>query len=421
MSKKIKLLYYGDTPACATGFASVSRNILGGLQATGRYDICVLGVNAHGNPHPYPFPIWPIGIGGNDPYGRQRAADMMVSPEREFDVLMMLQDSFILQFMKDVLPKLKSVKEFKSVVYYPIDGVPKKEWIQAMSMFDECVAYTEFGKKESILAFPEIADKLRVIPHGANSKDFFPMKPEEIAEFKKSYFGPHSGKYIVTNLNRNQQRKDIPRTIAAFKLFKKQRPNSVLYLHMSAVDQGWNLPEVIKAYGLKIGEDVLLPGGDFGPNQGYPIEVVNKIYNASDVVVSNTIGEGWGLSSTEAMATKTPIIFPRNTSLEEIIGKDEERGFLVNCGTNPSMFTVLPSDNEVIRPLTDVEHMVEKMLYVYDNKKEVAQKTETAYNWVIGTLDWQRNIVPVWDKLITEAAKGVEDRNSNRVVSVEEL
>lgn len=425
MSKKLKLLYYGDAPNVATGFGSVSRNILTGLHATGKYDITVLGVNHHGNPHPFPFPIWPIGIGGNDPYGRQRSADMMVSPTMEYDVLFMLQDSFILQYMRDVLPKLKTMtnKNFASVAYFPIDGVPKVEWVEAMSLFDKCVTYTNFGKMESVLAFPDISDKLSVIPHGANSTDFFPMKDEEIVKFKKEYFGPYADKYVVTNLNRNQQRKDIPRTIAAFKLFKKKRPNSVLYLHMAAVDQGWNLPEVIKAYGLKIGQDVLLPGGDFGPNQGYPLEVVNKIYNASDVIVSSTVGEGWGLSTTESMATKTPIIFPRNTSLEEIVGKDEERGFLVNCGTDPSMFTILPSDNEVIRPLVDVEHMAEKMLFVHDNKKEVAKKVEAAYNWVTDTLDWQKNIVPVWDKLITGAYEELEAKNSNsnRVISVEEL
>jgi glycosyltransferase involved in cell wall biosynthesis len=421
MSKKIKLLYYGDAPNVATGFASVSRNILTGLHATGKYDITVLGVNHHGDPHPYPFPIWPIGNGSQDPYGRQRAADMMMNPGLEFDVLFMLQDSFILQFMRDVMPKLKTVKKFTSVVYFPIDGIPKKEWVEAMSLFDECVTYTEFGKKESILAFPDIAGKLRVIPHGANSSDFYPLPQEEAVQFRRSYFGQLASKFIVTNVNRNQQRKDIPRTIASFKLFQEQRPNSVLYLHMAARDQGWNLPEVIKAYGLQLGRDVVLPGGDFGPNQGYPIEVVNKIYNTSDVIVSSTVGEGWGLSTTEAMATKTPIIFPRNTSLEEILGENEERGLLVDCGKNPSQFTVLPMDNEVVRPLMDVESMVEKLIYCHDKKEEVANKAEEAYNWVTSTLDWQKNIVPVWDKLITEAAEKDRSTASSRVISVEEL
>jgi glycosyltransferase involved in cell wall biosynthesis len=420
MSKKLKLLYYGDAPNVATGFGSVTRNILTGLHATGKYDITVLGVNHHGNPHPFPFDIWPIGIGSNDPYGRQRAADMMVSHDVKFDVLFMLQDSFILQFMKDVLPKLRARKNFASVVYYPIDGTPKEEWIQAMSMFDKCVTYTDFGKKESILAYPDIAHKLSAIPHGVNSKDFYPMPEYEIEQFKQRYFGPFADKYIVTNINRNQQRKDIPRTIAAFKLFQEKRPDSVLYLHMAGQDQGWNLPEVVKAYGLTVGKDVLLPGGDFGPNQGYPLDVVNKIYNASDVVVSSTVGEGWGLSSTEAMATKTPIIFPRNTSLEEIIGKDDERGFLVNCGTGPGMHTILPSDNEVIRPLTDVEDMADKMLFVHDNKKIASDKAEAAYNWVLSNLDWRKDIVPVWDKLLTDAAASLKD-TTNKVISVEEL
>ena len=85
MSSKIKLLFYGDAPTVATGFGTVTRNILTGLHATGKYDIQVLGVNYWGNPHTYPFPIWPIGIGSKDPYGRQRAFDMMAK-ELDFDV-----------------------------------------------------------------------------------------------------------------------------------------------------------------------------------------------------------------------------------------------------------------------------------------------------------------------------------------------
>ena len=319
MSKqKIKLLFYGDAPTVATGFGTVSRNILMGLHNTGKYDISVLGVNYWGDPHKFPFPIWPIGVGGRDPYGRQRAFDMMAK-DIDFDVLFMLQDSFILQsFMAQGLPKLKSMKNFASVCYYPVDGVPKKAWIDCMNMFDQPVAYTEFGRRESVKVCPEIAPKLKVLPHGANVNDFYPV-PEDLSRaFRESYFGKHANKFIITNVNRNQQRKDVPRTMLAFREFKKRRPNSVLYLHMAARDQGWNLPDVCKEMGLVLNEDVLLPGNGFGPNQGFPIDIVNQIYSASDVIVSTTLGEGWGLSTVEAMACKTPIIFPNNSSLSDM-------------------------------------------------------------------------------------------------------
>ncbi|GAG81779.1 unnamed protein product [marine sediment metagenome] len=147
--------------------------------------------------------------------------------------------------------------------------------------------------------------KLQVMPHGVNPEVFYPLPDPQIKKFREQFFGPQADKFIVTNVNRNQQRKDIPATIRAFKEFKTQRPDSILYLHMAAIDQGWNLPEVIKAFDLDIRSDVILPQ-NFTPSNGFPLDVLNMIYNASDVVVSTTVGEGWGLSWTS--------LFERNGS-----------------------------------------------------------------------------------------------------------
>ncbi len=419
---KIKVLFYGDAPTVATGFGTVSRNILTGLHATGKYDISVMGVNYWGDPHPFPFPIWPIGVGSKqgDPYGRQRAADMMMDPGMQFDVLFMIQDSFILEFMNQVMPKLKTVKKFASVAYFPIDGVPKAEWIRAMDLFDTAVTYTEFGKKEAILAHPPIAKKIQVVPHGANLKDFHVAPEDKVLEFKKQYFGPHAEKFLVVNVNRNQQRKDIPRTLMAFKEFNQRRPNSVLYLHMAARDQGWYLPDVVRSVGLTLGENVLMPGADFGPNQGYPIEIVNLIYNSADVIVSSTIGEGWGLSTVEAMATKTPVVFPNNTSLTEIVGED--RGYLVRSGETPNDFVVLPNDNEVLRPIVDVMHMAETLIHIYDNRDEAKAKAEKAFSWIKNSLTWDKHVVPQWDKILMNAAVNLAKQSStSSVISAEDL
>jgi len=400
-SEKIKILYYGDSPTVATGFGTVSRNILGGLHATGKYDISVLGVNYWGDPHSMPFPIWPVGIGSSDPYGRQRVFDKMLK-DFSFDILFLFQDSFILEsFMAQGLPKLRQAKSFTTVGYYPVDGVPKKRWINCMNMFDVPVTYTEFGKRESILACPPIADKIRVIPHGVNTKDFYPLSRQDAQRFRQEYFGKHASKFIVTNVNRNQQRKDIPRMLLAFKEFKRRRPNSTLYLHMAVKDQGWDLAEVIPAMGLVMNEDVLLPGGNFGPNQGFPLDIVNRIYNASDVIASTTLGEGWGLSTVEAMACKTPVVFPRNTALSEIV--QEDRGYLVKSGATPNDYIVFPNDNEVLRPVTSVTDLAETLIHIYDNPEEAKKRAEVAYSWVTSNLCWDKHIVPLWDTLLSAA------------------
>ena len=421
MDKKIKVLAYCDSPSVATGFGTVSRNIFEALYKTGRYDIDCLGINYWGDPHGLPYRIWPTGTNSErDPYGRKKVCSMI--PQMDFDILFFLQDTFILDFLTELIPHLKSntKKKFRSICYFPVDGVPKTQWIKNVSVVDYLIAYSEFGKREAENAFPN-APEMHQIPHGVNLSDYYVINEEEVKSFRKKYFGRHSDKFIFTNLNRNQQRKDIPRTIQAFVEFRKQVQNSILYLHMARQDQGWNLDEVCRAYGLSITNDIIFPE-NFGPNQGYPRHIVNMIYNAADCVISTTLGEGWGLSWVEAMATKTPVIMPNNTALTECITSD--RGWLTDCGSTASLFTVLPNDNEVIRPLVDVDSMVKCMLDVYNNPEEVKRRTENAFDWVTTELEWIHSVgskwVSVFDRAYNELIAG-QDGNINTSTEKENM
>lgn len=401
--RKTKVIFYGDSPTCATGFGQVSRNILPALQESGRFDVDILGINYWGDPHEYPFRIWPMAINGQkDPYGRQRLQQHLMDPRLDFDILFFLQDTFILEFLPALLTNLKQAgKRFSSVFYYPVDGIPKASWIEAANAVDFPVTYSEFAREQSVALVPEIEEKLHVLPHGVNPKVFFPADPKQVAEFRKNFFGPQAEKFIVTNVNRNQQRKDIPATIRAFKEFKKHRPDSLLYLHMAAVDQGWNLPEVLKSFELDIRSDVILPQ-NFTPSGGFPLEVVNLIYNASDCVISTTVGEGWGLSWTEAMATKTPVIFPANTCLTEYI--TENTGFPYPSGGDIDHITVLPHDNEVPRPTAHLDKVVERLIEVHDNREEAARRAENAFQMVNDSLIWDKHINPKWVELFDKVA-----------------
>ena len=422
--KKIKVLAYCDAPTCATGFSTVSRNILMGLYNTGRYEIEVLGINYWGDPHTLPMKIWPVGNNQErDPYGRKKICGMIPQMLDDQTILFFLQDTFILSFLPELMNHLHSQgKHQKSIVYFPIDGEPKEQWIKNVNACDHLVAYSKFGEMESKKVCPS-GKPMQVIPHGVNTSDYFVVDKTEVESFRKQYFGKVADKFIFTSVARNQQRKDIPRTIAAFAEFRKQVKDSVLYLHCSSKDQGWDLPEVIKSYGLNTTEDVILPQ-NFGPNQGYPRQIVNLIYNASDCVVSTSLGEGFGLSWIESMATKTSIIVPDNTMMSEFV--NEDNGYLVESGTSPSLFTTLPNDNEVQRPLVKVEDMVEKMLDVYNNPEEAKRRAENAYNWVTIKMDWQNNIVPQWVELFDKVYEEMQNNvgtvvEGDKIISTEKF
>lgn len=398
-SRKIKILAYADAVCCATGFGSVARNIFEALYKTGRYEIDQFAINYWGDPHSFPYRLWPAGTGSQDPYGRQKFVNM--APRMEFDILFLLQDSFIMDFLPTLLPHLKTnrMTPFKSILYFPVDSVLKESWGKNINDADNIVAYSEFGRNEALKVMNR--PDMTIIPHGVNIREYYPLPKADAEAFRKNYFKSAADKFIITNLNRNQQRKDIPRTIKAFVEFRKQVPDSILYLHMAMKDQGWDLPEVCRQMGLDISKDVIFPQ-NFGPNQGYPREIVNALYNASDVIVSTTLGEGFGLSWIEAMAAKTPVIMPRNTAMTEFI--TEDRGYLVDSGTNESLYTVLPHDNEVLRPLVDVDDMVKTLVHIYNNRDEAKKKAENAHKWIVKEMDWQGSIADKWVKLFDKVA-----------------
>jgi glycosyltransferase involved in cell wall biosynthesis len=123
-----------------------------------------------------------------------------------------------------------------------------------------------------------------------------------------------------------------------------------------------------------------------------------QVANTNDFVAENVVVHNSWL---EAMATKTPIIMPANTMLPEFI--TDETGWLVKSGSNPSLWTVIQFDNEVERPLTDVEDLVKVLTDIHANPEEAKRRAENAYEWVNKKMDWQRGIAPMWVKIFDKA------------------
>lgn len=403
-----KVLWLSDSPTCTTGFGNVAREMLDQLVTMEGFEFHVFGINYYGDPYDrtrFPFAIWPamnVRGGDGDVYGRKRFLEKI--REMQPDIVFMLQDTFIVQTMMPTLLKLKeeAKKPFKIILYFPIDCPPKKEWVtECVSKVDVPVVYTEYGKAECLKVDPSL-DGMKVIYHGTNKKDFFPVPQSIMMAFRKAHYGPHAEKFIVLNVNRNQPRKDLVRTFEAFALFHAEHPQSFLYILAQAQDVGGNLLEIAEQFGLVYGEDWACPNpGSYSADSGVKVESVNMLYNAADLVISTTLGEGWGLSVTEAMACKVPVLFPRNTSLVEIIGKNEERGDLVNSGGTDHTICLGVQDNNRIRPVVDVWDMAHKMSLIRDNPVFTKQRVEEAFKWVP---TW-KSIGEKWREVFQEAAK----------------
>ena len=396
-----KVLYLGDYVA-RTGFGTVSKNIIKEVKKHygQNLQLDIVAINYFGEPY-YEDENTYIVSGRkqdvqDDPYARYFFLKML-QDSNEYDGIFICQDLGAIVPFIEVMEHIKREKRennkkgFKSIFYFPIDCHIVPILLRKLEFFDILVTYTDFAKKEIQKFRPEL--KVKVLPHGNNSKDFYPLEQDVIKEFRADFFQENKDKFIITNVNRNQPRKDIPNTIFGFieakKIWDKELPEPFLYLQMHPNDpMGWDIRGIMLQTDLVEGKDYKLLPNQF-ENQGMPIEMLNYVYNASDVTLSTTLGEGWGLSFSEAAACKVPIIAPYTTSFME----------MSNYGRNAYMLEIInPICNHVvniIREQTDMYEVADTLLEVakakYGNdiseNEKLNTKIENSYKWV-KKLEW---------------------------------
>ena len=176
--------------------------------------------------------------------------------------------------------------------------------------------------------------------------------------------------------------------------------------------QGYNLWDVVKA--LKIDKAVLVPD-QYQYLMGYPHYFMADVYNSADVLLSATMGEGFGIPILEAQACGTPVIVGGWTAMEELcfagwkLDKDTESiPWMTPLGTNQ----FVPSVNAIEAYLEQAYDMATKDRYALREQAATAAK-EYDYRKVFNEY-WQPALRTIERKLLDERAKAL--KKGSRVV-----
>lgn len=397
MSQPLRILTLWDYNSF-TGFATVSKNLMANFIPhfgdKAKFD--VVAINYFGEDYNEGENVKVISAKfkdvGKDDFGRHVFMRSLI--DVQYDLIFILQDLGVVVPMIKYLKEIKEdkikkkQKVFKSILYFPVDFALTPNLGKGLEFFDYLATYTEYGRKYVNAVNKNIAHKLNVIPHGNNPENFFPLEKEKALSFRKDYFGKNAEKFIVTNVNRNQSRKDIPNTIFGFLEFWQEHNNkSFLYLHMDEEDpMGWNLRTILNQTPLREGIDYAFPPKGT-MSKGASVETMNAVYNASDLFLTTTVGEGWGLSITEAMACKIPIIAPDHTSVGEICNHGE-RAYMLE-----TLYPTVAMVDNVIRFQADLYEISDTISLVETHLKfknpELEKKLTKAYEYV-NTLGWEK-------------------------------
>jgi len=390
MGKKLKVLFIGDG-VVPTGFSTVIHNILTSLDSD-KYEIHHLAINYRGDPHQYNWNIYPAHLGG-DMWGFGRIKEFV---NKDLDGIFILNDVWVIDTFLDKIKKEFGEKVPPIVVYFPVDAKDlDKDWFRNFDKVTVPVVYTQFGFDEVTKVFD--VDNLKVVPHGVDTKSFYKL-PQNKEQIKKKLFPVREdflNSFIVLNANRNQPRKRIDLTMEGFSLFAKGKPDTVkLYLHMGMRDAGI---DVLKAaYRLGI-DDRLIVTNTLPQLQTVSLEHLNLIYNACDVGINTSLGEGWGLVNMEHGATGAPQIVPNHSSCTEVYG---DCSIMMNVDLE--MRTL---ENLLLQGWVTKETVANSLEYAYQNRdtelKELSKLTYDKFN--SKDYNWKEIVTNKWEPIFTEA------------------
>lgn len=375
----MKILFYGESPVVVTGLAQVSRTIIDALVEDG-HKVEIVGMNHFVSWYDrslFPYEVTPCAEGDANNY--QTVIDRIKNSE--YDVFFCSTDfGRDLPVFQALIEEKQKGRKFLICGYYAVDcDIIPPSTFDTLSWCNIKVVYTEHAKRVIESICPQYKGLVNVVYLATEPETFYPLTKDERQAARKDLFSVEDpDTFIVASVNRNQARKDLGRLMYIFKEFHKQHPNSLLYMHAKRDDLGGSLLGMAHSLSMS---GVVFTGDNYNPIQGYTREYMNRMYNAADCLLSTSTGEGWGLSTSESMCAGTPVIVPNNTAFTEIVGSNEERGYLIKSGGDIDHQIILYGLTSNPRDIVHTDSALDKLNQVYYNRKDAEYKAYLAREW----------------------------------------
>ena len=299
----------------------------------------MLAVNHRGEPIRGPLAgrVWPATIGGQPFAGNVSAeaisGDLWKTLDREDDwaadaVLLITDVSGLLSYIGALTKERQAIWESVPVWHYcPIEGdnLPPI-WTGIWNMFQP-VAMSQYGAR---VIGDLMGTTVPMVYHGVDTEGFRPVSPgfplrvgKQTVRTKdecKALFNISPDRKVLLRTDRNATRKFYYVLLEAFAEIAVRDPAVDLILHCVPNDaEGSDLRQEIARLPDDIAPRVKFTGAH-DSWKGLTHDELVALYNAADIYISTTGGEGFGLTLAESLACGTPVVVTDWAAEREVVG-----------------------------------------------------------------------------------------------------
>lgn len=317
----MKVLWLGDAGS-HTGFARVTHGIGERLVDKG-HDVYVLAINYDGDHWPTNMKLFvPNKLVPTDIYGQSRFVELLGTVEP--DVVVMLNDPFVIAkfLFRNKWDEDKILLQYRPILaYMPVDGTGQPSTWSVLGKVTMPVLMSRFGRTW----MPDAP----VVWHGVDTEQFRPAKEKgyvssggSVVNSKrdaKRALGYDPDGFLVVRVDRNSRRKDYASTFKALVPVMKRHTDIQVHFHCKPTgEDGVELPQLFSREP-DIADRFFVPG-DHNTRKGWTEDDLAILYNAADLFVSTSWGEGFGLTIAEAVACGVPVVAQNVSSITEVVG-----------------------------------------------------------------------------------------------------
>ncbi len=390
--KKLTALWVSNAPWALTGYGSQTLQVTQRMVADG-HDVAVAanyGLEATVTEYEG-MTVYPKGL---DPYSNEVVhpyfqEHCIAFPDGQ-PVVFTLYDAWVFTH--------KQWDDMPVVSWVPVDHTPAPPKVMEFLSKPNVrpVAMSKFGA-EQIRAQGVECD---YIPHAIDTKVFRPTESILTANGVKSgreLMKAPEGSFIVGITNNNKGvapcRKAFAEQLMAFSIFAADKPDAFLYLHTERQGAMGGIPfdPLIKAVGLR--DDQFSFVNQYQNHKGIPNEFLAVIYSGMDVLLSPTLGEGFGITVVDAQACGVPVIVSDFSSQPELVGHGWKVPGQPLWDVAQNAWFQVPSVSGIVDALNES----------YEQRTGVPSKV--ARKFVVENYDANKIYATMWRKLFKDLVK----------------